>query len=42
MFDTVQNELTFYRVPYDTETASQKVLEAGLPEVLAQRLIRGG
>ena len=42
IFDTQQSELTFFRVPYDTETASQKVLAAGLPASLAQRLIQGG
>lgn len=42
LFDTQQLELTFFRVPYDTETASQKVLAAGLPASLAQRLIHGG
>ncbi|MBC3833128.1 metallophosphoesterase [Undibacterium amnicola] len=41
LFDTQQLELTFFRVPYDTETASQKVLAAGLPASLAHRLIHG-
>jgi diadenosine tetraphosphatase ApaH/serine/threonine PP2A family protein phosphatase len=42
LFDTVQRELSFFRVPYDAETASQKVLEAGLPAALAHRLLKGG
>lgn len=42
LFDTTHRELSFFRVPYDAETASQKVLEAGLPAVLAHRLVRGG
>lgn len=42
LFDTQQSELTFFRVPYDNETASQKVLAAGLPASLARRLIHGG
>ncbi|MBC3875964.1 metallophosphoesterase family protein [Undibacterium flavidum] len=42
LFDTQQLELTFFRVPYDNETASQKVLAAGLPASLARRLIQGG
>jgi diadenosine tetraphosphatase ApaH/serine/threonine PP2A family protein phosphatase len=42
LFDTVKRELTFFRVPYDAETAAQKVLEAGLPAVLAHRLVQGG
>lgn len=41
LFDTQQSELTFFRVPYDNETASQKVLAAGLPASLARRLIHG-
>jgi diadenosine tetraphosphatase ApaH/serine/threonine PP2A family protein phosphatase len=33
--------LTFYRVPYDHQLAARKILEAGLPEVLALRLLNG-
>jgi hypothetical protein len=29
------------RVPYDVETAARKVREAGLPAVLAERLLQG-
>ncbi len=42
IFDSLQQELTFYRIPYDAEAASQKVLAAGLPPSLAQRLLHGG
>jgi diadenosine tetraphosphatase ApaH/serine/threonine PP2A family protein phosphatase len=40
-FDTVSGDLTYHRVPYDHEAAAAKVLAAGLPERLAQRLIDG-
>lgn len=41
IFDTEEQTLTFHRVPYDHETAAEKIRAAGLPEVLAQRLIHG-
>ncbi|MGB8813097.1 MAG: metallophosphoesterase family protein [Paracoccaceae bacterium] len=41
VFDTETNELTFRRVAYDTATTARKVREAGLPESLALRLMRG-
>jgi len=40
-FDTYTQELTFYRVPYDYETAAGKVTAAGLPASLAKRLLTG-
>lgn len=39
--DTLTNDLTFRRVPYDTATTAQKTRAAGLPETLALRLLRG-
>ena len=39
--DFERARLTFFRVPYDTTTAAQKVRAAGLPERLALRLERG-
>jgi hypothetical protein len=33
--------LTVIRVPYDVATAQSKIIAAGLPEVLAQRLGMG-
>ncbi len=33
--------LHFYRVPYDVETAQQRILDAGLPDRLAARLREG-
>jgi diadenosine tetraphosphatase ApaH/serine/threonine PP2A family protein phosphatase len=41
LLDTDRPALTFHRVPYDWETAAQKILAAGLPERLAVRLRKG-
>ncbi len=38
LFDDATSVLTWYRVPYDTETAARKIREAGLPPSLALRL----
>jgi diadenosine tetraphosphatase ApaH/serine/threonine PP2A family protein phosphatase len=40
-FETSPAAFTLLRVPYDVETAARKVREAGLPESLAARLLRG-
>jgi diadenosine tetraphosphatase ApaH/serine/threonine PP2A family protein phosphatase len=40
-FDLPEATLTFHRVAYDHELAAAKVRQAGLPEALALRLIRG-
>lgn len=40
-FDTNTQELTYFRVPYDNETAAKKIIAAGLPISLAQRLMTG-
>lgn len=34
-------EITFWRVPYDIETAAARIRAAGLPDALADRLSRG-
>ena len=39
--DTATDRLTFLRVPYDHERAAARVREAGLPDALALRLLRG-
>jgi diadenosine tetraphosphatase ApaH/serine/threonine PP2A family protein phosphatase len=39
LWDTVRQELTYRRVPYDAARASAKVRAAGLPERLAARLL---
>ncbi len=41
MLDTDSRTLTVMRVPYDVATAQAKIIAAGLPEVLAQRLAIG-
>lgn len=41
MLDTAEHMLTFHRVPYDHAAAAAKILAAGLPEVLAERLGHG-
>ena len=41
LFDSVKEEMTFFRVPYDHLLAAQKIRAAGLPEALAQRIERG-
>ena len=41
LLDTDTRELTVVRVPYDVEAAQDKIIDAGLPEVLAHRLAIG-
>ncbi len=41
LLDDVANTLTYFRVPYDVETAAQKIRDAGLPAMLSLRLLRG-
>lgn len=41
LYDSVLNELTFYRVPYDTAATVARLRGAGLPESLAMRLLSG-
>jgi|CXWL01.1.fsa_nt_gi diadenosine tetraphosphatase ApaH/serine/threonine PP2A family protein phosphatase len=41
VLDTTRGELTYLRVPYDVDTAAAKILEAGLPPFLADRLHEG-
>ena len=40
-FDTTSSELTYRRAPYDVASVADRVLAAGLPESLAERLLRG-
>ena len=40
-YDTRDFALTFWRVPYDHEAASAKILDAGLPPAFAHRLRHG-
>jgi predicted phosphodiesterase len=41
IYDTLAGSLEIRRVKYDLELAQQKILDAGLPEALAQRLMVG-
>lgn len=41
LFDEAAGTLTQHRVPYDADSAAEKILAAGLPERLAWRLRRG-
>jgi diadenosine tetraphosphatase ApaH/serine/threonine PP2A family protein phosphatase len=41
MLDTARAEITILRVPYDVEAAAAKILAAGLPVTLAERLRQG-
>jgi len=41
IYDMVDNVIHFRRVPYDISTTQQKILDAGLPNVLAMRLALG-
>ncbi|MFW5845716.1 MAG: metallophosphoesterase family protein [Planctomycetota bacterium] len=41
IFDTDENQVTIKRFEYDIDSAAAKIREAGLPEVLAQRLYLG-
>ena len=41
IYDTLQNEIYIKRIEYDIEKAREKILKAGLPPMLADRLSRG-
>jgi diadenosine tetraphosphatase ApaH/serine/threonine PP2A family protein phosphatase len=41
LYDDRSSELTYFRVPYDVETAGQKILAAGLPQQVGKRLETG-
>jgi diadenosine tetraphosphatase ApaH/serine/threonine PP2A family protein phosphatase len=41
LYDSAERTVTIRRVPYDVETARRKILAAGLPEILATRLLLG-
>ena len=41
IYDTRLNEIEFHRFSYDFEKAGKKIIEAGLPELLAKRLSKG-
>jgi hypothetical protein len=41
LFDAEAYAVTYYRVPYDVQKAQQRILDANLPQRLAQRLALG-
>jgi diadenosine tetraphosphatase ApaH/serine/threonine PP2A family protein phosphatase len=41
LYDDRQQEVLFYRVPYDIVRAQERILSAGLPQMLAARLEEG-
>jgi len=41
IFDTERNVVELHRVKYDLDTAQQKIVKAGLPRLLAERLALG-
>ncbi len=41
IFNTPTGEITYYSVLYDIQKAAEKILKAGLPKSLAERLFRG-
>lgn len=41
IFDSTKGKLTLYRVAYYVEAARKRILDAGLPRILGDRLLRG-
>ncbi|MBD3245909.1 MAG: metallophosphoesterase [Candidatus Omnitrophica bacterium] len=41
VYDTSAGEVVFFRIPYDTAAAAEKIYRAGLPRVLGDRLMKG-
>jgi hypothetical protein len=41
MYDTAARTLTYHRAPYDVESVSHHIRALGLPDSLAERLLRG-
>ena len=41
MYDSAIRRFTLYRVAYDVEAARKRILAAGLPTILADRLLHG-
>jgi predicted phosphodiesterase len=41
VYDSKHSEILFYRVPYDIAGAQERILQAGLPKMLATRLEEG-
>jgi predicted phosphodiesterase len=41
VFDNIAKTVTMYRIQYDKDSAAKKIMDAGLPDFFAQRLIAG-
>lgn len=41
LFDDAARDLTFFRIPYDCDAAARKIMAAGLPVRMGQRLLMG-
>lgn len=41
VFDSDRGKLTIYRIVYDAHAARKRILDAGLPQILGDRLVRG-
>ena len=41
IYDTDNNLISFTRIAYDVESAAKKIVESGLPSILATRLFKG-
>jgi diadenosine tetraphosphatase ApaH/serine/threonine PP2A family protein phosphatase len=41
VYEPGQGLVTYYRVPYDVRKAQKKIVDAGLPDILAARLELG-
>jgi diadenosine tetraphosphatase ApaH/serine/threonine PP2A family protein phosphatase len=41
LYDDARGDLNFIRIAYDIDKTAQKILAAGLPEFLAERLYEG-
>ena len=41
LFDETTSRLTYVRVPYDADVTARKIVAAGLPPALAERLLAG-
>lgn len=41
IYDSLKSQIEFYRISYNIGRAAEKILQAGLPEVFAQRLFSG-
>lgn len=41
IYDSIERDVVFHRIPYDYVATGKKILEAGLPALFAERLVKG-